>query len=149
MSTIGGCTIISPLTTRPLGITGVLIVFPHPCLSSVILWEMLKVSPIYSLMSFPHLFICLAFLCPPGTVLFELASARPDDLVMCPFHLSFLFLTAVSRCSKEPMSASMLVHTSSLVTMIFSTDVQDPAIVSHLKGLDSPLEICSQSPCFT
>ena len=69
----------------------------HPSLSSAALIASLIFKWVHSLMLSSHLIFCLPRLLPPCTVPCKMVFARPEDLVMCPYHLSFRLLTVVKK----------------------------------------------------
>ena len=70
--------------------------FFQPFLSSAALSESPNSIPAHSLM-LSHLFFCLPLLLAPFTAPCRIVFAIPDDLEMWPYHLSFRFLTTVTR----------------------------------------------------
>ena len=78
-------------------------------------------NPVQSLILSSHLFFCLPLSLPPCTVPCYMVFANPDDLVTCPYHISFRCLIVVRRASWGPMACLILFHTSSLVYVSFLT----------------------------
>ena len=60
----------------------------HSSLSSAFLTVSLSPKPVHSQMLSSHRFLCLPLLLPPCTVPWRNVLARPEDLVMCPYHCS-------------------------------------------------------------
>ena len=71
----------------------------HPSLSSAALRESPNPIPVHSLMLSSHLFFYLPLLLAPFTVPCRIVFAKPEDLEMWPYHLSFHFCTMVRRSS--------------------------------------------------
>ena len=86
----------------------------HSSRLSAFLMAAPSVKPVHSGMLSSHLFFCLPRLLPPWTVPCMIVFASPDDLVMCPYHLSLRCLTVVRRSSWGPMACRVLFRTSSL-----------------------------------
>ena len=86
----------------------------HSSRLSAFLMAAPSVKPVHSGMLSSHLFFCLPRLLPSWTVPCMIVLASPDDLVMCPYHLSLRCLTVVRRFSWGPMACRVLFRTSSL-----------------------------------
>ena len=67
----------------------------HSSLSSAFLTVSLSPKPVHSQMLSSHRFLCLPLLLPPCTVPWRNVLARPEDLVMCPYHCSLRCFTMV------------------------------------------------------
>ena len=74
------------------------------------------IIPGHSLMLSSHLFFCLSLLLAPFTAPCRIVFAMPEDLEMCPYHLSFRFYTIDRRSSCTPIAFWILLRTSSFVT---------------------------------
>ena len=81
----------------------------------------LSSNPVQSVILSSHLFFCLPLSLPPCTVPCYMVFASSDDLVTCPYHISFRCLIVVRRTSWGPMACLILFHTSSLVYFSFLT----------------------------
>ena len=86
----------------------------HSSRLSAFLMAASSVKPVHSGMLSSHLFFCLPRLLPPWTVPYMIVLTSPDDLVMCPYHLSLRCLTVVRRSSWGPMACRVMFRTSSL-----------------------------------
>ena len=69
----------------------------HSSLPSAFLTVSLSPKPVYSQMLSSNRFLCLPLLLPPCTVPWRNVLARPEDLVMCPYHCSLRCFTMVKR----------------------------------------------------
>ena len=67
----------------------------HSSLSSAFLTVSLSPKPVHSQMLSSHRFLCLPLLLPPCSVPWWNVFARPEDLVMCPYHCSLRCFTMV------------------------------------------------------
>ena len=67
----------------------------HSSLSSAFLTVSLSPKPVHSQMLSSHCFLCLPLLLQPCTVPWRNVLARPEDLVMCPYHCSLRCFTMV------------------------------------------------------
>ena len=67
----------------------------HSSFSSAFLTVSLSSKPVHSQMLSSHRFLCLPLLLPPCTVPWRNVLARPEDLVMCPYHCSLRCFTMV------------------------------------------------------
>ena len=75
---------------------------PHSSRLSAFLIAAPSVKPVHSGMLFSHLFFCQPCLPPPWTVPCMIVLASPDDLDMCPYHLSLRCLTVVKHSTGVP-----------------------------------------------
>ena len=78
--------------------------------------ELAKSIPVHSLILSTYLFFCLPLLLFPFTVLCRIVFAKSEDTETWPNHLSFRFLTRIRSASCFPVTAYILLRTSSLVT---------------------------------
>ena len=102
----------------------------HSSRLSAFLMAAPSVKSVHSGMLSSHIFFCLPRLLPPWTVPCMIVLASPDDLVMCPHHLSLRCLTEVRRSSWGPMACRVLFRTSSLE--MWSLYVMPRSFLRHL-----------------
>ena len=102
----------------------------HSSRLSAFLMAAPSVKSVHSGMLSSHIFFCLPRLLPPWTVPCMIVLASPDDLVMCPHHLSLRCLTEVRRFSWGPMACRVLFRTSSLE--MWSLYVMPRSFLRHL-----------------
>ena len=109
---------LSPLTLKiGRGTTDDVATIPfHPSMSSAALRESPNPISVDSLMLSSHLFFCLPLLLAPFTVPCRIVFAKPQDLEMWPYYLSFRFFTIVRRSSYTPIAFWILLRTISFVT---------------------------------
>ena len=114
----------------------------HLSLSSAALRKSPNSIPVHSLMLSSHLFSCLPLLLVPFTVPCRIVFAKPQNLEMWLYHLSFRFFTMVKRspCIVDSVANLLVRH------MVFAGNVQKSPTASYLKGLDLSLENCCQGP---
>ena len=89
----------------------------HLVLFTAALAELMKSSPVHSLILSSHLFFCPPLLLFPFTVPCKIVFAKPEDLETWPNHFSFCFMTTVRSSSYSTMVAWIFLRTFLLVIL--------------------------------
>ena len=113
--------------------------------------QLLKDMPVNFWMLSSHLPLCL-FL---GTVLCRMVFAKPDNLVLGPYYIMFLFFTMLNKLSHDSKGYSFFFFffffflTSLFVMWSLYKMLKIFMVASHLKGFNKHLEVSIEHPRFT